>query len=95
MTAEGTEQPAELTEADAAAFRAQLGLDDAETVEAELLPAPDADRAFGLGYAVGRSSVQAEAAAVRVFRAARRRGYLLDAIAVGAGWFIGSWLADR
>lgn len=87
-------------EADAEAlaheFRVQLGLDDdaPDVLEGELLPAPDADRAFGLGYAVGRSSVQAEAAADAVFRRARRRRLVLDAVAVGTGWLLGSWLAE-
>lgn len=83
------------------AFRQELGIDDAAPVEGELLdapedtlPAPTVEHAFSLGYQVGRGSVQAEAAADRIFRRARRRRLVLDAVAVGAGWFLGSWIAD-
>lgn len=77
------------------AFREQLGLDDTpEPIEGELLPAPDPQRVFRLGYSVGRSSVEAEAAADRVFRRARSRRLLREATAVGVAWLVGSALGE-
>lgn len=96
MTDDGTP---ELTEADALTFRAQLGI--SEPIDGELLdtpedrlPTPDSGRVFALGYAIGRSTVEAEAAADAVFTRARRRRLALDALAVGLGWFVGSLIAD-
>lgn len=99
MTAgEGAEIDAQVEQ-----FRTQLGLGAFEPVAGELLdtpedelPAPDGQRrAFVLGYAVGRSTSQAEAAADAVFTRARRRRRWAEAIACGAGWLLGAWLADE
>lgn len=84
------------------AFRVQLGIGDGEPIEGELLdtpegelPTPTAEHAFTLGMAVGRSVRDAEDAAAAVFRRARRRRLVLDAVAVGVGWFLGSWIAEQ